>query len=98
VPTLYQRLTVKNTYTSSATNSSRFNSSKQQEIELEIGANKDTQHLRTSGGYTDLESSTIEDYNNIGHLIPLTCGHNGTPRPLEIQLFEYLLLRSGLVE
>lgn len=34
---------------------------------------------------------------NIGHLIPLNCGHNGHYNQQEIDMYSYLLLKSKFI-
>jgi len=42
------------------------------------------------------EKTPGQNYLNIGYLIPLSCGHNGDLRPLEVDVFEHYLKNARL--
>ena len=42
----------------------------------------------------DADSTSSID---LGHLLPLTCGHNGSLKPHEMEIYEYHLKRAKLV-
>ncbi len=44
------------------------------------------------------ESVEIENTFSLGHLVPLTCGHNGSFKPQELEFYEYHLRKSKILE
>lgn len=81
--------------TNDATQSNILN---QEDIELELANHRETKSmLRTSIAYSDIESGSGSNYST-GFLVPLTCGHNGTPRPHEIRYLEYLFQNAKLMD
>lgn len=81
--------------TNDATQSNILN---QEDIELELANHRETKSmLRTSIAYSDIEAGSNNNYST-GFLLPLTCGHNGIPRPHEIKYFEYLFRNAKLMD
>ena len=44
-----------------------------------------------------LLNNSIPDEAMLGRLLPLTCGHNGRPKPAEMELLDRFFKESGLI-
>ena len=78
-----------------------YNEDKIEDIELIPQSSK---HQKTSleapllqGSKSSLTPSSHRSFWSLGHLIPLSCGHNGDLRPFEVEVFEYYLKNAKLV-
>jgi len=91
-PVLYQKLYLLHNKNSSASDTPKTVGSKEnlEEIQLISYRKNDVD------GETD-KVQGLSTLSNLGHLIPVTCGHNGSLNKAEKSLFDYHLKNSGFL-
>jgi hypothetical protein len=63
--------------------------------------NQDLEDKQIKAGerFIELSDKTLQATTQVlGHLIPLSCGHNGVPKAVEIEAYEYHLRNSKFLE
>ena len=64
---------------------------------LELQEKKRKASIGLGDRLIDLESQDSSlPVSTLGHLIPLSCGHNGVPHYMEMEVYKYHLKNSGL--